>query len=94
MSTSKTPRELAGIDPDFLLEFGHSTIQYHPPYMAVRDGRWAVYEAWKVLRGPNTGACQYQWRWFRWWHPGDLWLFVNDRRKVHREFGSAWRRRG
>ncbi len=86
-----TPRQLAGIDPDFLIEFGESAIRYFPPYIAKQHDRWAVFEAWKVLRGPNAGATQYEWRWMRWWHPGDLILFVRNRREKRRQFGSAWR---
>lgn len=83
-----TPKALV-TDADFLMEFGDTAIRYFPPYMAKQQDRWAVFEAWKVLRGPNTGACEYEWRWMRWWHPGDLILFVRDRRAMRRRFGGA-----
>ena len=84
------PRELAVTDPDYLIEYGQEAVRYYPPYCAKRDGRWSVWEAWRVERGPNVGACEYRWRWMRWWHPADLVLFVKDRRKARRMFG-AWR---
>lgn len=81
-------RWAAGIDPAYVMEWGREGIEYHPPYCAKRDGRWAVYEAWRLLRGPNPGACQYEWRWLRWWHPRDVLLLARDRRRAWREYGG------